>query len=254
MGSKPADWRLQWETLLGGFLALAAAISTVLVMRWQTNHLIERKEMATRAMLPLYLASINEYTKLCLYYLKVVKGFCGENELDPTTWNWTNEGLKIPEFPENYLSYIKDYIENADETDADRLAKYVATIQVHRSRMLSIKESFDRKGNDNFNLIGSIRSSMVDAAEIYKATEKALEFSRGESKIIGRITPEDIQNCLWWFIHFDYESDRDLKDRAKNWTPLLKSGRWSDLTAPSPTDTALGGCRADYPASPGHAG
>lgn len=229
IGSKPEDGRLEWETLLGGVFALFAAAITVVVMRWQTRHLIERKALATQAMLPLSLLSMITYSKECLGYLRVTKGLYDNNAISTNMKNDEESKIKLPDFPNEQIRDTRDYIENGDQDNTEILANYIATLQVHLARMREIEQSILAKGSDNLNFIGTVRSSIIDAAEIYRFSEKILSFARRHSKTIGAVTSDEICSCLWWFMRSDYESDSDLQKRAKEWTPLMDVSDWNFL-------------------------
>lgn len=110
------DGRLQWETLLTGVAALAAATLTVAKLNdqiRQTEQLAsdqrQRRQRAARAVLPLALSELSDYAKACMIGLNDLRPcFQSDGSLDRLQVSKIGTTWTMPSLPENILSVFKE--------------------------------------------------------------------------------------------------------------------------------------------------
>ncbi len=121
----------QWQTLVGATVAIAAAIialfNTTRTLRQNQNLETERrkrKHAALRAMLPLALAKVSEYSEQSAHDLKELLNRCDTNEALPK--GVISRSLIQP-LPSETLKVLADFIEYSDSINASILESTVAS-------------------------------------------------------------------------------------------------------------------------------
>jgi len=167
-------WVKDWGTLASGILALVGAgIGAYFInqqIRQSDAHEKARRGRgyaAARAVLPLGLSTLTDYSNVCMHVL--------QNIYDESV----RAGRLIapavipqpPQIPTEAIAVLKEMISNMTEIGAEPLIKLISIVQVLNARMNSLLNSLSAGG----------RSYILDAAETYARTSNLFDFARFET-------------------------------------------------------------------------
>lgn len=184
----PADWitdvsqcLFEWQTMIGGGLALLAAFLTILVMQQQIRQAedIEKNRqnaryIALRSTLPHYLSHICAYAKSVAQELARV-GRLADN-VDGRT---CSENFNPPIFEGRLIDQLEKVVEAVPQpTLASLLGAILAEMQILASRSRQLSDPNEMNGM--LGIKGMIESYMVQAAKLYVMAESIIPFGRGE--------------------------------------------------------------------------
>lgn len=225
-----ADKRIQWETLLTGFLAVAAAIATVCVTRQmirQTadleNERRSRRARAANAMLPMVLSELYGYSMKCMRVLKDIRGFTTEEGyLDRLIGEDFISRCGVPVIPENSMEVLKECIEFSDDKLAAALIDLIKNLQIQHSRMLGAMDIFRVPSSIPNITSREIDRYLVDAAAVSARCEALFPFARGCEGV--DLIPSADKVCKALRIAFvDQDACRYAYELAGSWTPTFPS-------------------------------
>lgn len=176
----PSDWcgdfslcLFEWQTLIGGILALFAGIVTV-VLLWrqirQTEDLhndeLSRRHLAQRATLPLTLSEICRSAKDTLKQLGSLRrqSNISQDSLD------VSDIITITDT--STVTIIQNLIENTKNMNLIRILCYlIQRLQISQSRLIR-KEFFPTSQIDH---------RMIDIAQVYALAASLFNYARGDS-------------------------------------------------------------------------
>jgi hypothetical protein len=200
-------WLHEYQTLLTGFIALAAAAIAYRSVREQTTQAdnafwerLKREELAARAVLPLTLSSLAQYAEECAQAVQSLL------PSDPKQ-TWVDDRLAaIPLLPEGAIPNLTAVIESATPTAGQRLADLVAALQVQRARLLGCVDRRDGHVLSAHDLL----QRLVEAGELYAGIAGAFDYARRRSNAIdldltsSRVR-QALHNCgVWDTSGFEY--------------------------------------------------
>lgn len=203
------DFAKDWQTLIAGLMALAAAFiggryinRQVIASNDQEQRRWDAKLAAARAVLPLTLSSICEYTQRCAEVLKEIYA-ARDNGLIPTT----TVVPPLPSVPEQAISGLKEMVETGPKEIVRRLAKLIKEIQIQDARLHDLAVNLVE--DNRLHIIvteTNIETYIIEAAEIYALAASFFGYARQETEAapldIGR---ERISGALHYFTIYDHD-------------------------------------------------
>lgn len=183
------DGRLQWETLLTGFAALASAWFTISALRKQIRQTREladeqrgRRARAALTVLPLALSEIEQYALSC------IKGLCdlrryfrADGALDQSQADACRSAWPFPRLPEDGLVVLKECVEFVDDAPAEAMSRLIRHLQVQKSRLRDYGSRLNlARPPEIVNIdLGLVDHAIGDAAELSARVSTIFPFSRG---------------------------------------------------------------------------
>jgi hypothetical protein len=179
------DGRLQWETLLTGVCALVAAWLTVIHLNRQirqTEDLAERSRQqrakAARAMLPLALSQLTEYSRSCITALYALRHYF-QTDGSPVRSSGDLPGLTLPPIPDDVLLLLKECVAVMDDDPAETIVELISRLQIQRTRLVDYISRLQATAGIRGITSGHIDQGIRDAAEIYARASSLFPFARG---------------------------------------------------------------------------
>jgi hypothetical protein len=198
------DGRLQWETLVTALAAIGAAAATIIKLNdqiRQTGKLADdqrrRRARATRAVLPLALSELANYSGVCVKQLYGLRqyfntaGWFDYSRSDEVLSAWES-----PHLSENVLAVLKECIEFIDDDAAIAASELIRHLQIQQSRL---RDNISRlRLNDGIHVIlwSNIDQAMRDAAEIYARAMPLFVFARGQSVCDFGVKRQQVYDAL----------------------------------------------------------
>jgi hypothetical protein len=150
-----------WQTLIGGLLALFGAILTVRGINRQigeTKNEVEaakkRDEFAAKAVLPLALSQLSQYGVDCIELV---------NPLITGQRREVDHGDETPPVPNDVIEVLQGSARFADDKNANRIAALLGKLQVQQARLRTLLTSkIGRRLHEHEGV-----SAIIDAADIY---------------------------------------------------------------------------------------
>jgi hypothetical protein len=221
------DGRLQWETLVTGLSALAAAAWTVRKLSQQIrltekieNDHRRRRERAARALLPLALAEFVDYATACMTsfrglarYLPLDGGFDRETAAEAAS-RWIT-----PKLSENALIVLRECTELADDAPAEAIGGLLRQYQVQRARMENNIYRLRVNGQGHIITRLNVDQAIRDAAEIYGRTAILYPFARTGRLERSKVESQDIRTALVLALGFD---DPEIERLTGLWRDELR--------------------------------
>ena len=211
-----ATFAAQWQTLISGLVASIAAFVgarylylQIQQIRQQERDRLDRHHKTARAMLPLVLSLIMEYTESVARSLAPLRSDA-DNATVPTT---TIRSWKIPPIPKNETESLANVISSAPDDVAQIIAELLGEIQVLASRLRSVKfrgvsETRVHKGEIDLHIRG--------AAKVYARCELLFPYARRETdEVRSETTDAQIRSALFVF-GFRDEDLRDILTQRAN--------------------------------------
>jgi hypothetical protein len=169
-----------WQQLVGALVALGAAVIGWLAITRQMRQAedqekerLRRKHDAARAMLPLALSSISEYTQECTNALKAIYR-TRQGKLIPKR----DEKWEPPAVPIEATGDLRSMVEASPPSQGKATARLLSRIQVQASRLRTL--AHDLLPNDETSVMArNIEQYLVDTIEIAALTNSAYNFARG---------------------------------------------------------------------------
>jgi hypothetical protein len=193
-----------WQTLIGGFLALIGAQMTVQAVRGQIAQAREQEAgrrrsnaQAARALLPLALSETVHYAQACMKA-------CEQAATSGKT-------PQPPKLAQTYIDQIRDCVRSAEEEPAQRLANLLSWLQIQQTRL---RDMSDRNSGRY-----EIAQGVIDAAVLHALAEGLFPYARAsEEDWRPNVSAQDIARA-YFIAGVDYEDDeqlvRDLNARER---------------------------------------
>ena len=206
-----------WQNVLAGFFAIfAACIGAFVINRQirqadeQERERIRSRHSAARAMLPLALSSLVEYTQECADRLRALydrrKGeTIPENELPL---------FKPPNVPTSAVVDLRAMIESSGSHEGRALAIVLSRVQVQASRLRSLTQK-QSPASVTVVTASQVEQYIVDTAEIFARASSWFGFARGddEQPPFGEPTIETMFNAQQGLSLFDFDRVRERIER-----------------------------------------
>lgn len=203
LGPLPAgvsNWINYWQNIIAAGIAIGAAALTYhsATRQLKQNDRQEcnrrsKKRASVRAMLPLALSQIIEYTEKSAFALIDLLGLC-QGQSFPR-----NSPIKnLPQaLPHETLNVLAEFIEYSDDIDASLVEAMVAWVQIHDARVRGlIRDNQDPAGTAVIVRL-NIEGSIIDAASIYAAAAALFDYGRRrEHRPRSTITWEDVRRAF----------------------------------------------------------
>lgn len=190
----------EWQTLIAGVLAVAAALGTIIAMNKQTNAAqagvqrqldanrerraddTRRKRMAASAVLPADLAALCEY---CRYSANVI--VFGFDKLAGTS-ALQGQMASTPMLPDRVLSNLQNLIQHLDIDEAVVIHSLLACLQVQNSRLDGLVISLNGTSSSQFHMLnpGLVNLAADKTLELQYRASELFPYSRMEAR---RIVP-----------------------------------------------------------------
>lgn len=187
----------KWQTLISGFLAIIAAfVGGAFINRQITasQRLEEAKRKrqfaAARAVMPLTLGEVIDFSKTCADALKEIHRQRDKERIPPKT--------ALPALPPllpTLVQGLRDTIEHADDEAYPPVADLLGRLQIIAARLRSLWESLPRE--NHVVSAYSIEGYIVDCAEVHARAALMFEFARRRSEAIKTVPrAKDIASSL----------------------------------------------------------
>lgn len=173
-----------WQTLIGGFVAIGAAWYAGVVVRSQIKAVKEQEDVryrrrlnAVRSLLPLTLSGMSDYAQECAACLMgAVAGFRLLEQHDQTP------NITPPDVPSDLINQIAAVIEATDDANVIRmLRKMVGEVQVLNSRMHGLAMELEMEPvGPHGAMMRNIDVYILQCAVIYAQCSAMFEFARFE--------------------------------------------------------------------------
>jgi hypothetical protein len=162
----------RWQSLNVGLLAFISSVVAFNIARYNNDRQRAREFLAARASLPATLSSLT-------YYFKQSANFF--SHAWQTANNASDSNLAVPELPHGFQSVFADCIRHAEPEIGEYLAKILARVQIHDSRIRSFSANISSPDNvspTKHNLIGYI----FRLGELQAMVDKIFDFARNMGK------------------------------------------------------------------------
>jgi hypothetical protein len=189
----PADWYnnfsqclYDWQTLIGGILALFAAAATIYFLRKQIRQAAElaetqlkRQHNATRVALPLALSGLLEFCQktadeIAQQIETISSGLNVDSELNDAVQPGSENAppFKRHEIPQDSISLIYKFVETLNnEQEAKHVSELVSQFQVFNARYVGIHVN-------NIADSDSLYGLLLDCATVKFLTESVFNYAR----------------------------------------------------------------------------
>lgn len=228
-------WLSEFQTLLTGAAAVMAATLSVRAIRDQikssevsnANQIkhseeleasrIEAKRAAARAVLPMALSTLSEYSTETSEKLVELLHQCSNGMLPKTT--------RLPsfvEFPEEVVSSIKEMIEYTTPENRNYFWQTLLKVQVLRARLKGLIDSHSK----SYSIVSksNIQAYLLDSVEISARAAALFDFGRGAKEHPPEFLTRDQMQAGVRSVIID---DDDLSDIIERYD--LKGGRkWGE--------------------------
>jgi hypothetical protein len=189
-------WIYDLQGLIGGLLALVAAVGTMWWLHGHRRDDIRRRNFADRA------AMVVALSEICGYARQSIEHVYGLYEVWARTPNARpfQPAVPCPDYPQEAFDKLQSVIENANQRDAKIIAEFIALSQVQNVRLTKLLDNLNRttgRGARNIILETSFYGHIFDALGIHKFADRMFEYARMQSKEISAVClPEEASNSL----------------------------------------------------------
>ena len=202
-----------WQSLNAGVLAFTASIIALYTVRYREEKDRKRRFAASKACLPHVLAELSKYFSMSsILFIEASKKM---NDKDQSKIE-----SKLPELPKDYPLTFKECINQASSEIGEELSYIIARLQIHHSRMESLRVQFNN--SDMSYAQHNISEYIFRLAELQILINRLFDYSRSTSELKNTLlTFEEYCSCyrLW---------DIDIKEKEdlKYFTERNQGSRW----------------------------
>jgi len=187
-----------WQTLIGGLIAIGAAVYAGHYVRRQIRvsetieaDRLQRRERAARAILPLALTKFIDFTEECALILRTVSG-----SLVPAA-SATQPPLFTPQIPQQPITDLERAIEAATEPlTVEIMAKLAAHTQVLHSIIADIVAHVNRSGSARYRRDPNLPAFELRTARVHAAASRLFSWARGEAEKPDDVSWDHIETSL----------------------------------------------------------
>jgi hypothetical protein len=177
-------WLTYWQTLISGFLAIAAALIGGFFISRQIAQIdkleadrIVRRHTALRASMPLTLSAIAEYADECAQVLLQIHRTARDEEIPPATVL-----PEIPKLPTFAIDQIERIIETCDPAVAAPFIAMLKKVQIQSARLRTVYSNLlAPAGRATLVLKVNIEEYIIDSAWISAQAGALFIYARGEA-------------------------------------------------------------------------
>lgn len=179
------NFDFEWETLVTGFIAMLAAIITVLEMQEQIEVQVsqakeqqKRQEFAARSVLPLQVVSVAGYVESCKKFLIALL----KKNVNTFDMNLAKEILKehtFQKFNDDFVAIVQKCIEYSHCDNAKELSYFIISLQIYNSRIDELIKNIEEESNCII-LRSNIYEYCENTTEMKVRCDNLLKFSRSE--------------------------------------------------------------------------
>jgi hypothetical protein len=183
-----------WQTLLAGFLAIAAARVALGGVRRQiqaADRLAEdrrrREERAAVAVLPLAVAQLSQYARECIQLLE-------RRTLNPP--GPIGPEMEVPRIPDSVISTMQICARYAEQENVEQIAKVLGKLQVQRSRLTNWVAAVKNTGRVDEGRRLEGLGHMFDAADLHAAIDELYAYARDIDLVRQDATQQQLTSAL----------------------------------------------------------
>jgi hypothetical protein len=181
-----------WQTLIAGMLALVGALITVRQIGRQIDQVAasaetqrSREEDAAKAVLPLALSQICQYSADCL---QLLIGFVPGRGGAPAV----TTASRVPEIPSSAVTMLQTCARHAAPDVVTKIAGLLNKLQVQHARLESLLDrSLGRPMHTSEGL-----DAMVDAVDIHAKAGALFQYGRNLAELRRRAPADDLRSSL----------------------------------------------------------
>ena len=210
-----------WQTLIAGFLAILAAMIGWVAIQGQVRQvethdreMDRRRYAASRAMLPLALSGVSEYTHQCIDALLALYG---ESETIRKT-----DDFAPPTVPATSTADLRAMVEACSPVEGATIAKLLARIQVQMAGLRGLQR--DLRVSETVVTRKHLEQFFVDTIEIQARASALYRFARGDEDDLPAADPtrdmmtnaayllgiDDSYPAIWERISREYREGPDI--------------------------------------------
>lgn len=214
-----ANWVYELQGLIGGILALVAAIGSMFWIHSHRSDSIRRKNIADRAGMTRALSDVIQYSRDSIYYIhELHQAWSANRNGRPFTPN-----NNCPEYPQEAFEKIQNVIEHATKEDSSIMLEFLSLSQVQHARMGGFLSDLNRTNPNGRHLVfteSNFHDAIFDAIGIYKFAERLFGYARMQTLNIGEMcSGREANNTL--FVSFGL-NEQDLLDLIeRRWPPEI---------------------------------
>ncbi len=208
-----------WQDLLGGLAAVAAAfvggryILKQIAYAKARDEMRARKEHASaRSMLPLALASISKYAAACSKALKKLHAASSDQAVPESAL----QSLEPPQLPYDAISELKPLVQVAGEDVGLAVADLLGEIQILDSRLTGLREPRDST-SVHVVVVAFLEDVILNALKVYARASALYDYGRRKTEEIptGEPNPAALYSAMNNLGFFDgrYETLRETIER-----------------------------------------
>lgn len=205
----------KWQTLASGVLAIVAAIvggGFIYNQTRQTRSIesdrLDRRHKAARALLPLVLSALIDYSRSVAADLKNFYLASHGNVVDRNALN----AWQIPPVPHDEIRTLTDVVDAASNEVATAIADLIGDIQVQAARLRGLQSETRITSKTD------LEEYILDVAEIYAQCENMFDYARRETDIVQpEIKYEDIRRSLRLMNFYDAQFGELMETVARRY-------------------------------------
>lgn len=224
------DWLLDWQTLIGGGLALLGAWLTVRALRIQARTDEDRKARAARVMLPSALNLLVDYAIASVRWLEGIRKNATLSEAG--AYKTANMTLTHPKTPLDLIKALRDCVEFLPLAHARHVGEILSKIQVQNTWIASLDDylvNYSLYEIKRFGLTKEIDDASVKSVKLIALANSLFPFARFETDDVPETPGMKEEESAFKQCHLN---------TVKNVTV------WNALTTPYIDDAQNGGVRA----------
>lgn len=206
------DWAGRWQMLAVALIALVAALTTAIVLRWNVGRRLasQRKEQddcrahrlrAVQAAMPADLSTIVSYTEESVNVsVKLLEGIRSQST------PWVREHIKqrkltYPTLPSRVISNLHDLIELLDGENAKLVTELLGCFQIQHAQLADKVTVYNQPQQDGLTKVlteHNIEYTIKNTVELYLRAASMLDFAEGRKDRIGAriFTSGDVSSAL----------------------------------------------------------
>jgi len=198
-----------WQTSIAASIAFLAAVLAV----WNTSRTLKssrqleyyrrsRKQAAVRAVLPMALSEMSDYSETCVDALFELLEKC-ENGV---VRHDAAEAPEFPAIPDGVIESFSDFIEFSGSDETAIIEFMIRRTQVHWARLRDLRKDFRNKEGETSGHY--IETLIIGAAVIYATASACFDYSRGKQKSPpNEISWDEVKSALNLIGYWDFDSE-----------------------------------------------
>jgi len=185
----------KWQTLAAGVLALLGAWLTVTkiqkqinqIDKWETARRI-REERAAKAVLPLALSELTQYSLDCIIFLVPFVPGGGQARV-------VTQGLEPPKRPDGIVGMLQAVARSDDESVSRNVMTLLSKLQVQNARIKGLVWRSLRNQPPSMSMTEAL-DSIYDSADLYAHTAKMFSYARDIDALRQGRSADELKGAL----------------------------------------------------------